>query len=192
MLERTFGHYARVLVDVDLAKKLIFKILVERKGFAFFVDVEYENLPPFCDHYKVIGHNFDNCKRREDSVSIPKKPEISKPLIPVQPKNKVDELVNVEGSSSKQYHELERNEADKLLEEEINKESDEEVLFVDKPALAPTTKAVISPILQVNSSSEEVLIVDKPAPATFIQAENSLDNSQFVSSPHLSIENTQV
>jgi hypothetical protein len=102
----------------------------------------------------------------------------------------------VEGSSSKQYsqvnHELERNEADKLLEEEINKKSDEEVLSVDKPAPAPTAKAVISPILQVNSSSEEVLIVDKPAPATFIQAENSLDNSQFVSSPHLSIENTQV
>jgi hypothetical protein len=41
MLERTFGHFARVLVDVNLAQELRYRILVERKGVAFFVDVEY-------------------------------------------------------------------------------------------------------------------------------------------------------
>jgi hypothetical protein len=44
-IERTFGHFARVLVDIDLAKALKHEVLVERKGFAFFVEFEYENLP---------------------------------------------------------------------------------------------------------------------------------------------------
>jgi len=38
-MERAFGHYVRVLVDMNLNKELVHRILVERKGFAFFVDV---------------------------------------------------------------------------------------------------------------------------------------------------------
>jgi hypothetical protein len=37
--------------------------LVERKGFAFFVDIEYENLPDFCSECHIIGHHVDNCKK---------------------------------------------------------------------------------------------------------------------------------
>lgn len=47
MIERTFGQYARVLVDIDLTQTLRYSLLVERKGFAFYVDLEYENLPDF-------------------------------------------------------------------------------------------------------------------------------------------------
>jgi hypothetical protein len=63
MFERTFGHYARVLVDMDLSQPLRNKVLVERKGFAFFVEFDYENLPDFCNHCNMIGHNLENCKR---------------------------------------------------------------------------------------------------------------------------------
>jgi hypothetical protein len=63
MHERTFGQFARVLVDIDLLQPLRYKLLVERKGFAFFVDLEYERIPEFCTECKVIGHSFDNCKR---------------------------------------------------------------------------------------------------------------------------------
>lgn len=38
-IERTFGHFAMVLVDIDLAKDLKFEVLVERKGFSFFVSL---------------------------------------------------------------------------------------------------------------------------------------------------------
>jgi hypothetical protein len=187
MLERTFGHYARVLVDVDLAKKLIFKILVERKGFAFFVDVEYENLPPFCDHCKVIGHKFDNSKRRKESTTISRKHVHSKQFVPGQPKDKVDETINVEGSSSKQYsqvnHVLERIEADKHLEEDINKDSDSlsdavEVLIGDKPATSPNFQANS----QQNYNSDDVLVVNKPVSNASIQAEITPVNSQEISS----------
>jgi hypothetical protein len=63
MHERTFGQFARVLVDIDLLQPLRYKLLVERKGFAFFVELEYEYIPNFCHGCKVIGHNFDQCKK---------------------------------------------------------------------------------------------------------------------------------
>jgi hypothetical protein len=63
MMERTFGQFVRVLVDMDLTHSLRDKVLVERKGFAFFVELDYENLPPFCSHCQVIGHHVGNCKK---------------------------------------------------------------------------------------------------------------------------------
>jgi hypothetical protein len=63
MLERTFGLYARVLVEIYLTKALRHKLLVERKGFAFYVDIEYENVPDYCTHCRTIGHHIDFCKK---------------------------------------------------------------------------------------------------------------------------------
>jgi hypothetical protein len=57
MFERTFGQ-----VDLDLSQALRYSVLVERKGFAFFVDLDYENLPDFCTHCNMIGHYVENCK----------------------------------------------------------------------------------------------------------------------------------
>jgi len=41
---RVFGHYARLLVEVDLSKPLHDNVLVEMEGFAFHVGVVYENI----------------------------------------------------------------------------------------------------------------------------------------------------
>lgn len=62
-IERTFGHYARVLVDLDVSCDLKYEVLVERKGFAFFVEFEYENLPEFCSFCRMIGHNASVCRK---------------------------------------------------------------------------------------------------------------------------------
>lgn len=59
---RTFGHYARILVDIDLSKKAYDEILVERDGFAFKVAVQYERRPLFCHHCFAIGHNISTCR----------------------------------------------------------------------------------------------------------------------------------
>ncbi|XP_058768636.1 uncharacterized protein LOC131642405 [Vicia villosa] len=61
-IDHTFGQYVRVLVDMDLTKPLNHNVLVERKSFAFFADIEYENLPPFCDNCKRLGHVRQDCK----------------------------------------------------------------------------------------------------------------------------------
>jgi hypothetical protein len=105
MHERTFGQFVRILVDIDLLQPLRHKLLVERKGFAFFVDLEYEHIPAFCDGCKVIGHNFENCKRwnKEDDMRIDRENNVKKKA-PTQPrqvfvpvsKNKPGELDNVE------------------------------------------------------------------------------------------------
>jgi hypothetical protein len=189
MMERTFGHYARVLVDVDLAKDLIYRVLVERKGFAFFVDVEYENLPPFCDHCNIIGHKFENCKRRKDA---PKKviSEHAKHNVSVQPKDKVDEIIDIEGSTSKQYtqvnHAQERLDADKVLEEEINKET---VDVTSTPEDLPSADIVVHDnpaeniveTLQNSISSEQSEFVDN----TQVTQDGNVKSQDHVDSVHI-------
>lgn len=49
-----------------MSNELGYKVLVERKGFAFFVEIGYKNLPEFCSNCNMIGHNLSNCKRMVD------------------------------------------------------------------------------------------------------------------------------
>ena len=62
-LKHLFGHYARILGDIDFSRKLIYEIVVEREGFAFTVVVAYEWLPDFCSHCQNIGHDVTVCRR---------------------------------------------------------------------------------------------------------------------------------
>lgn len=62
-MKRTFGHFARILIEIDLTKELRDRIMVEREDFAFYVDLEYERLPQFCSHCHSIGHSIANCKK---------------------------------------------------------------------------------------------------------------------------------
>jgi len=71
-IERTFGHHARVLVDLDVSNDLKYEVLVERKGFAFFVEFEYENLPEVCSFCKMIGHNASVCRKANKRVEAHK------------------------------------------------------------------------------------------------------------------------
>lgn len=41
------------------------QILGERNDFAFFVGIDYENLPDFCPGCQVIGHLVANCRKRK-------------------------------------------------------------------------------------------------------------------------------
>jgi len=59
---RAFGHYARILVDIDLSKRVFDEIMAEREGYVFKVEVQYERRPLFCHHCYVIGHNVTTCK----------------------------------------------------------------------------------------------------------------------------------
>lgn len=49
--------YARVRVQVNMAKKLIKEVIIDmRSGEVIHQEVIYENLPRFCYHCKVLGH----------------------------------------------------------------------------------------------------------------------------------------
>ena len=111
MIERTFGQYARVLVDLDISQPLRYQVLVERKGFAFFVNLDYENVPDFCTHCKKIGHYFEICKNRSfDRVQedvIPNKDgnknlmkgKVTKTYVVKEQGKTVEDPIVVEGTS---------------------------------------------------------------------------------------------
>ena len=48
--DREYEHFVHVLVDVDPTHDLLDRVLVGRIDFAFFVDITYENFPPFCNY----------------------------------------------------------------------------------------------------------------------------------------------
>jgi hypothetical protein len=86
---RAFGHYARVLVDIDLSRRIFDEIVVEREGYAFKLAVVYEKLPLFCSHCHTIGHDTVSCKwlhpKKENIVDHGKKVVVvSKPKITSQ------------------------------------------------------------------------------------------------------------
>ncbi|MCI13537.1 hypothetical protein A2U01_0034655, partial [Trifolium medium] len=115
MFDRTFGHYARVLVDLDLSQTLRYKVLVERKGFAFYVEMDYENLPPFCNHCNMVGHYLESCKwvqgfdegnqGKEPKNNVKNKNETTVKFVQKKDgrteQNKANEVVNVEESIDK-------------------------------------------------------------------------------------------
>jgi len=55
-------YYALSLSTELNSRRLKYKVLVERKNYAFFVDFNYKKLPDFCIHCNKIGHYIDVCK----------------------------------------------------------------------------------------------------------------------------------
>jgi len=58
-----FGHYARVLVDMNMAGFLPDSLWVEREKYSFEIEIEYEQPPYFCFNCNSIGHSSDHCKK---------------------------------------------------------------------------------------------------------------------------------
>lgn len=58
MLDRSFGPYIRVMIDMNLSQPLKSKVLVERQDFPFFMELSYDNLLEFCSHCMTIGHQL--------------------------------------------------------------------------------------------------------------------------------------
>ncbi|WJX12768.1 hypothetical protein P8452_03226 [Trifolium repens] len=159
MHEHTFGQFARVLIDIDLLQPLRYKLLVERKGFAFFVDLEYEHIPDFCSDCKIIGHNVDNCYRwkkdeevrgNKDNI-IRQKVSTKKAYVPIsdgrvqhnkpnehEQNNVEKEIINVEKSGNKSpQHLIEAfNPADPVQEGTTFKQQN---MLETRPILAPVS-----------------------------------------------------
>ncbi|XP_058783725.1 uncharacterized protein LOC131658450 [Vicia villosa] len=85
-MDRTFGKFVRVLIDMDLTRTLNHNVLVEREGFTFFSDIEYENLPEFYSHCRKTGHVVQNCKMlrspNNHSAPNPQEPPLQKKNAP--------------------------------------------------------------------------------------------------------------
>ncbi|XP_065875385.1 uncharacterized protein [Euphorbia lathyris] len=58
-----FGHYARVLIDVELSMNIQDRLQVDTENQKHWVFLEYENLPVLCDTCSSIGHDSSVCRR---------------------------------------------------------------------------------------------------------------------------------
>jgi len=91
-VNRRFGIFARVLVDVDLSQQLFDNVIVEREGHALSVKVQYERQPSFCMHCKMLGHDIHNCSKLNTQTKSAELHKESKKPVPV---------TNQKGESSK-------------------------------------------------------------------------------------------
>jgi len=57
-MNKSRSLFARVLIDIDMLSALPNQILVERLGFAFIPNIEFDKLSPFCSSCKMIGYDF--------------------------------------------------------------------------------------------------------------------------------------
>ncbi|MCH98613.1 hypothetical protein A2U01_0019618, partial [Trifolium medium] len=124
--------------------------------------------------------------------------EPTKHYVPVQSKDKVDEIINMEGSTSKLYtqvnHQQERLEADKALEEEINKDSNE--LAIPLEGIPNVDNTVPEPVIPVDNIIEGSQDSSSPEQSEFvantqvdqITNENSQNEEQNEEHPELPIE----
>ncbi|PKU61455.1 hypothetical protein MA16_Dca019691 [Dendrobium catenatum] len=54
---------AHVLVELDVSKKHPNEIWIGFEFNGYFQKVKFENLPIFCSHFKMYGHDFNECFR---------------------------------------------------------------------------------------------------------------------------------
>jgi hypothetical protein len=150
------------LIDIDLLQPLRYKLLVERKGFAFFVDLEYEHILEFCSDCKIIGHNVDNCYRwkkdeevrgNKDNIIRQKVPAKKQAYVPIsdgrvqhnkhyETSNAEKEIINVEESSSKSpQHLIEAINRDIAPADQVQEAttSKQQNISVSRPILAPVS-----------------------------------------------------
>lgn len=56
------GHFARILVEVDLTNSLHDFVILEVNGLDIEVELHYESLPLFCCACKNIGYRLSSCR----------------------------------------------------------------------------------------------------------------------------------
>jgi hypothetical protein len=75
--KRVFGHYDRVLINIDLPKRIFDEVMVERESFAFYVYILYERLLEFRSNCFTTEHSVSLCnmlhvKNKENRVKLDK------------------------------------------------------------------------------------------------------------------------
>ncbi|XP_065881792.1 uncharacterized protein [Euphorbia lathyris] len=75
-VEGEMGHYARILIDVELSKEIQYKLRVDTDTSMHWISLEYERLPDLCSICHSIGHSAGACRRnirREEHVELKQK-----------------------------------------------------------------------------------------------------------------------
>jgi len=106
---RTFGYYARILVDLDLSKRIFNEIMVEREGFSFYVEIQYERLHDYCNNCATIDHSIGQCKWLHNNYNASK--EVAKKQKENVHKGEASEVVKHPIPQQARQHEVENTDA---------------------------------------------------------------------------------
>ncbi|KAK0590494.1 hypothetical protein LWI29_027971 [Acer saccharum] len=70
-IDGDFGHFAKVLMDVDMSVLLPSSVILERGELhSSFILIKYEYLPSFCSVCSSIGHLPSSCRRNNPKVPV--------------------------------------------------------------------------------------------------------------------------
>lgn len=69
-LDGAFGHFGRVLVEVDLSTSLPQMVGVEREGGGLCIDLLFENIPAFCKLCSSLGNQAYECQRNRKPEDV--------------------------------------------------------------------------------------------------------------------------
>jgi len=169
-IERTFGHFVRVLVDLDLSKELKHEVLVERRGFAFFVDFEYENLPEFCNNCRLIGHNVHSCRKlkqfgKEQTEQEPELNDKTKSKKPQVAQAQKQTWVHKQTNNVELEREVVSPSRNVELMEIQNIENDEGIRNNAMPILTPVVQNIDSRGVAQSTSQGDINFVPHSPPA---------------------------
>ncbi|XP_057771119.1 uncharacterized protein LOC130990908 [Salvia miltiorrhiza] len=60
------GHFARVLIEVDLSTPLLEGVYIDEGTSSCYVKFSYESMPLYCSRCRITGHTVDRCRRHPD------------------------------------------------------------------------------------------------------------------------------
>ncbi|KAL6179500.1 hypothetical protein ACLB2K_051015 [Fragaria x ananassa] len=152
-LERKFGLFARVLVDIDLSYDPPRELVVRRNnGESVIVEVEYERLPDLCSHCGNVGHMVIACKL------LRKTREASVVLEPVRGNN--DSQDGGEGpsfASKSPTPAVDMHNGDHMVDQVVDAMVGQEVVTGEQAALVeqtiivqPMEQEVVPPVIDMN------------------------------------------
>ncbi|XP_057770698.1 uncharacterized protein LOC130990486 [Salvia miltiorrhiza] len=185
------GHFARVLVEVDLALPLPDSIHVDCPDQSFYVEVGFEQLPYFCTKCKITGHTLDNCFKRkvERGIEQQKKPMEGNVVDAAKEKSKGDEELQF-GKPKSAWQPRTDKEIAKPSENRFNVLNSQHVSGPDllEAITIPVSENEVQQIEQEHISSEQTSDEEEVETIEMEQNPNSLGEEQQAAQPDKAIE----
>lgn len=161
---------------MDLSAQRTYNVLVERQGYAFFVDIKYENVPDFCSHCNTIGHSLDACKKLNlDIINKHTRKQHEKTFVKV-----IDGNINMEKGKDQLNEGVGAKTVDNL--EQVVRNQPESNGVIKTPILQNKFQALF------DAEKEHEPIVDEELETS---KNNSL-NSEFVGATQLIVDEDEV
>ncbi|KAL0912446.1 hypothetical protein M5K25_018419 [Dendrobium thyrsiflorum] len=186
------GTLARVLVELDVSKKHPKEICLGSELNEYFQEVEFENLPIFCNHYKRQGHGVVECfilhpmlRQKKDDVSESRENKNANEFLPQEISVQVQEC-NLEtitnsqmiekGSEPVQLHVFGEN--DSTGQQISNEDSNPHTVVILEPSPSVVEKSKNLDNVKKNMD-EQIVNISRDFNSLFIEENHVLNGDKL-------------